>query len=124
MKPQPLAIKIAENPFYVLGLPSTCTRQEVEREGQKWLSMLALSLKEAAFYVTPLGEQQRTPELVRQAMADLRDPQKRLVHELLATLPAQVIEVENTPLDAPRDRWASALSVLGLGPPRKPAGPR
>lgn len=76
MKPQSLAVKIAENPFYVLGLPSTCTRQEVEREGQKWLSMLALSLKEAARYVTPLGEQTRTPELVRQAMADLRDPKK------------------------------------------------
>ncbi len=120
MKQSTLAAKLAENPFYVLGLSTTCSRAEVERQGQKWLSMLALNLAEAASYLTPLGAQTRTSELVRQAMSELRDPEKRLVHELLATLPAQVICAESVPVEAPVDRWSAAPKVFGFGPARDP----
>lgn len=76
----------ADNPFFVLDVPTTATRAEIERAGQKWLGMLTLGLARAAVYVTPLGVRARTPELVRAAMAELRDPERRVGHELWCLL--------------------------------------
>ncbi|EYF02953.1 hypothetical protein [Chondromyces apiculatus] len=78
--------RIRDNPFYVLGLRPAATRMEVEREGQKLLGMLELKLKSAGTYATPVGPGERTPDKVRRAMAELRDPEKRLGHELWARL--------------------------------------
>ena len=75
---------LSTNPFFVLDVPPDASRLEVERAGQKWLSMLALGLSEAQSYETPLGRRSRTVDEVRAAMAELRDPEKRLVHELWA----------------------------------------
>ena len=116
-----ISARIVENPFYVLGLKTSCTRQEVEREGQKWLSMLALSLKEAATYQTPMGTHDRTAELVRQAMSDLRDPRKRLMHELLAALPAEPIMPAQRVVEIKTDAWVDALHVFGYAPKQKGA---
>lgn len=108
--------RIAENPFYVLGVPLTANRTEIEREGSKLLSMLQLGLKESKTYRSPLGERPRTEALVREAMAELRDPKRRLTHELLAALPA------STPLPATRTAsgastpWPNAPMVFGYGP--------
>ena len=52
-----------DNPFFVLDLPVTATRAEVERAGQKWLGMLEVGMSRAAIYTTPLGVRARTPEL-------------------------------------------------------------
>lgn len=70
-----------ENPFLVLGVPPSATTAEVEREGQRLLAMLAAGLAEASTYPTPLGARARTPELVRAALAELRDPDRRLLAE-------------------------------------------
>jgi hypothetical protein len=71
-----------ENPFLVLGLPPSAGAAEVERAGQKLLAMLAAGLEEARCYPTPFGgERERTPELVRAALAALRAPERRLEHE-------------------------------------------
>lgn len=78
--------RIRENPFYVLGVRPAASRMEVEREGQKLLGMLELKLASAATYPTPVGVGERTPDKVRRAMAELRDPEKRLAHELWARL--------------------------------------
>lgn len=78
--------RIAENPFYVLGLSPECSRLEVERQGQKLLGMLEVGLSAARTYATPLGEHERTVDKVRAAMAELRDPERRLHHELWARL--------------------------------------
>jgi hypothetical protein len=75
------------NPFHVLGLPPSATRAEVEREGQKLLGMLEIGLRQAATYDSPLGPRLRDAELVRAALAELRDPSRRLLHELWASLP-------------------------------------
>lgn len=80
--------RILLNPFYVLGLDVEAGRAEIEREGQKLLGMLALGLSGAQSYATPLGPARRTPEAVREAMAELRDPERRLMHELWARVPA------------------------------------
>ena len=70
-----------ENPFLVLGLAPRASTAEVERKGQRLLAMLAAGLAEADSYNTPFGPRSRTAEQVRWAMAELRDPRRRLVHE-------------------------------------------
>jgi hypothetical protein len=70
-----------ENPFLVLGLAPRVSTAEVERTGQKLLAMLAAGLAKSHIYNTPFGPSTRTAEQVRWAMAELRDPRRRLVHE-------------------------------------------
>ena len=79
-----VAMQLADNPFFVLGLHPEASRIEVEREAQKLLGMLELGFAEAAGYATPLGPRTRTAEMVRAAVAALRDPYQRLVAELWA----------------------------------------
>ncbi len=77
-------MNIAENPFFVLGLAVEASRIEIEREAQKLLGMLELGFADAQTYQTPLGPRPRTPEMVRAAVAALRDPYQRLLAELWA----------------------------------------
>ena len=77
-------MNIADNPFFVLGVTAEASRIEVEREAQKLLGMLELGFEQARTYATPLGPRQRTAEMVRAAVAALRDPYRRLVAELWA----------------------------------------
>lgn len=93
--------RIADNPFYVLGLRPTASRIDVEREGQKLLGMLELKLKSAASYMTPLGPRPRTADKVRSAMAELRSPDKRLLHEFWAALPPAPEPPKPPPADKP-----------------------
>ncbi|MFN7973879.1 MAG: hypothetical protein U0166_16290 [Acidobacteriota bacterium] len=105
--------RIRDNPFYVLGLPTSATQVEVEREGQKLLGMLELSIGSASTYPTPFGPAARTPEKVRLSMAELRDPGKRAIHEVWAQLPPDEIITRPAP---PADRlapWPDALHALG-----------
>lgn len=71
----------ANNPFFVLELSPAATRPEVERAAAKLLSMIEIGMKAAAIYPTPAGPRARTPELVRTAVAELRDPERRALHE-------------------------------------------
>lgn len=106
--------RISENPFYVLGLRPSATRLEVEREGQKLLGMIELGLDEALEYPTPLGRRARTADLVRRALAELRDPERRLVHEVWACLePELVVELEEPPSEDERFTWPEAREALG-----------
>ena len=77
-------LKIEDNPFFVLGIATEASRIEIEREAQKLLGMLELGFADAQTYQTPLGPRPRTAELVRAAVAALRDPYRRLVAELWA----------------------------------------
>jgi len=79
--------RFAENPFFVLGVTPEQSRAEIEREGAKLLGMLELGLRSAKSYKTPTGTGTRTPEAVRAALAELRDPERRLLHELWASAP-------------------------------------
>lgn len=99
----------ARNPLYVLELPISATRAEVERAGQKWLAMLELDLAAARLYATPLGPRARTPELVREAMAELREPDKRALHELWWLAP------EDGPAPAPDDDGSQPAADAALG---------
>lgn len=80
--------RFLENPFFVLGVAPDASRIEVERAGQRLLAELAINRAAALHYDTPLGRAPRTSELVRQALAELRDPARRLLHEAWAQEPA------------------------------------
>ena len=116
---QGLFERIAENPFYVLSVATTATRTDIEREGSKLLSMLQLGLKESKVYRSPVGEHPRTEEAVRAAMAELRDPKRRLVHELLAALPATTALPDDKSSSPAELKWPRAPLVFGYGPERK-----
>lgn len=120
--------RLANNPFYVLGLRPDCSRAEVEREGQKLLGMLELGMPAASHYRSPVGRYPRSPEQVREAMAELRDPQRRLVHELWAALetpdaasadagptPAGPEAFEDEPDPSREPAGFSVLAMLGFG---------
>ncbi|WP_106089976.1 hypothetical protein [Enhygromyxa salina] len=77
-----LQARLVDNPFYVLELAPDCTRAEVERAGQKLLAMIELDLAGGPTYPTPFGSGRRDAAKIREAMAELRDPQRRLFHEL------------------------------------------
>jgi len=80
--------RFLENPFFVLGVAPDASRIEIERAGQRLLAELAISREAALHYDSPVGRAPRTAELVRQALAELRDPMRRLVHEVWAQAPA------------------------------------
>ena len=61
--------------------PSAPATAEIERQGERLLAELAAGLAGARRYRTPFGEHERTPELVRASVAELRDPARRLRHE-------------------------------------------
>jgi hypothetical protein len=69
------------NPFLILEMPITADVAEIERQGGKLVAMLGADFEEARQYATPFGAKNRTAEAVRHAMAELRDPRKRLLHE-------------------------------------------
>jgi hypothetical protein len=92
--------KLAENPFFVLGISPDASRIEIEREAQKLLGMLELGFAQAGEYATPLGPRPRTPELVRAAVAALRDPYQRLLAELWARHAPPMRDVAPPPADA------------------------
>ena len=75
----------------MLGLRPDASRAEVERAAQKLLAMLEVGLSAASHYPTPLGQVERRAEAVRRAAAELRDPGRRLLHELWAALPPEPI---------------------------------
>lgn len=122
----PYSKRIASNPFYVLELSPHCSAVEVQRQGNKWLAMLELSLVEAESYDTPFGVRIRTADAVRHAMAQLQDPDRRLVHELWAAMdPTQPITYAAAESDdgidgrsddrQPRLTMPNAMGLFGWG---------
>ncbi len=111
--------RLADNPFYVLGLRPDAGAVEVEREAQKVLGMLSLDLADAKSYRSPLGEHTRDADKVRRAVAELRDPARRLVHELWAQLPSDAVVELDDPEAFTEDRrelaapWSDAMAILG-----------
>jgi curved DNA-binding protein CbpA len=103
--------RLAENPFFVLELPPTASRVEIERAGQRLLAELALNREGSMSYRTPVGKMERTADAIRAAVSELRDPARRLEHELWAAVPVQD---GNTGSAGSLLSWAAASSVFGL----------
>jgi hypothetical protein len=101
--------KLAENPFYVLAISPDASRIEIEREAQKLLGMLELGFEAARTYATPVGPRPRTPEAVRAAVAQLRDPYQRLLAELWARHAPTSLETAAPEQPAPASDLRRAL---------------
>ncbi|MBI5545255.1 MAG: hypothetical protein HY901_15300 [Deltaproteobacteria bacterium] len=71
---------LTENPFRILGLSPHASAREVEREGDRLLAVIAADLDDPT-RMPPLGPRSRTAEQVRWAIAELRDPHRRALHE-------------------------------------------
>jgi hypothetical protein len=98
------------NPFFVLGIGIEASRIEVERAGQRLLGLLAIGSESARCYHTPFGPAMRDEDSVRQAMAQLRDPGERVVHELLADVAPSALRAE-----ARATSEAEARAFPGIG---------
>jgi len=96
------------NPFFVLDVSPQASAAEVERAGQKLLALLALGSAAAARYDTPFGPAIRDADSVRQALAALRDPIERVIHELCADVPPA-----EAPGEAEAGAWAEAARAIG-----------
>ena len=99
--------KLAENPFFVLEVPTSATRMEVERAGQKLLAQLAIGVTSVKRYKTPFGEAERDESKVRSALSALRDPEQRAIFELWA------VEAPGAPESHPLPAWPRALESIG-----------
>jgi len=101
------------NPFFVLEVPTQASRTEVERAGQKLLGLLALGAAGADRYDTPFGPAARDADAVRRALATLRDPHERVMHELLAHV---ATEVGGKPSAPTTKAWEEAARAIGWKP--------
>src|SRR5262249_28672948 len=113
------AARFADNPFYVLGVRPPAAPMGIERAFQTLPRLLGPGLARATAYPTPVGVEMRTADKVRHAVAELRDPERRLGHELWARLDPADVEAE--PHEAADDRdgpdaiapWPEALAATG-----------
>ncbi|MGC4119325.1 MAG: hypothetical protein QM765_33120 [Myxococcales bacterium] len=71
---------LCENPFRLLGLTPQASARDVEREGARLLALIAAGMDDPT-ELAPLGPAERSAEQVRWAIAELRDPHRRAVHE-------------------------------------------
>jgi len=76
--------RLVDNPYFILELTTQATPVEIERAGQKLQSMLLIGAANARQYSSPFGPQPRDEAKVRSAVAALRDPAERLLHQFWA----------------------------------------
>jgi hypothetical protein len=111
------------NPFFVLEVAPDASPADVERAGQRLIALLTVGSTAAAQYSTPLGPATRDADLVRQALAALRDPARRVVEELWADVAQRAVSqgaAAPTTGEAPADKafgdtapWAEAERAIG-----------
>lgn len=105
----PLAVW-RNNPFFVLEVGTDASQAEVERAGQRLLALLAVRSMTADQYATPLGPAARDADQVRQALAALRDPELRVLHELWANVAQGAAEEPTNTMAGP---WEAADRAIG-----------
>jgi hypothetical protein len=98
------------NPFFVLELETTASRVEIERAAQRILALLTIDAAGSQSYATPFGPEIRNADDVRLALSELRDPVRRIVHELWACveLPSDIGQGHEVPA-----AWVEAPKALG-----------
>jgi hypothetical protein len=98
------------NPFFILTVATHASRVEVERQGQKLLALLEIGSTEATRYETPFGPATRDPDAVRQALAALRDPDRRVIQELWADI---ATPIKNEQREDATQPWEGAGAAIG-----------
>jgi hypothetical protein len=97
------------NPFFVLEVSPRASRTEIERAGQRLLGLLAVGSAGAERYDTPFGPATRDADVVRQALAALRDPNERLALEFLADVAVSTWAAPEHPARG----WPQAMRAIG-----------
>ncbi len=105
-----MAQRFTKDPFYVLDVPRTATKPELEAVAASLLDALAQGVRGAARYLTPLGERRRDAGSVNEATHALREADTRIVHEVWAGLPVRSRAIEPAPAPAP---WPGGERALG-----------
>lgn len=105
-----MAQRFTLDPFAVLQAAPTASRHDLDGVATQLLEALAAGLPGADRYPTPLGPRRRDPDTVSAAAAELRDRERRIVHEVWARMPVREAEVEPPP-SAPA--WAGGERALG-----------
>jgi hypothetical protein len=105
------------NPFYVLGIDRNASDLEAERAGRLLLGQLELGLVGPRTVHTPFGPLERTPDMVRAALAEVRDARRRAAHALWSSLPAEASsssDAGGAPAGSPEaEPWAEAMVTIG-----------
>lgn len=106
---------ICQNPFFILELPPSATRGEIERKAQKLLFMLEMGFAEIACYSTPLGQFPRTAENIRHSLVVLRDPKQRIIYEFWAQHGATLnaLAPPKPSIQEVKIQWDKAFQALG-----------
>jgi len=105
-----MAQRFTLDPFTVLQAAPTASRAELDGTATRLLEALAAGLPGADRYPTPLGPRQRDPDIVTAAAAELRDRERRIVHEVWARMPVRSAEVEPPPTGP---TWTGGERALG-----------
>jgi hypothetical protein len=102
---------IRTNAFWVLELPPSASRVEVERAAALALDQLELGYRRARTVTTPIESIERTPQLVREAADRLRSAEGRALERELAAI-----------AEASRDELRAVIKALpgGDGHPLEP----
>jgi hypothetical protein len=93
------------NPFFVLEVSP-----QASRAGQKLLALLEVGSASAGCYDTPFGPATRDADTVRQAVATLRDPLERVIHEFWVDVSQCAGARGNAD---PRGAWKAAERAIG-----------
>jgi hypothetical protein len=104
----------ARNPFYILELKADASPGEIERQGRKLLALFEVGAAKARSYTCPLGTFERDDTMVREAMAALRDPQRRMKEACLVSLLDGVTRADTYDPDAPLEDAFLAGGYRGL----------
>jgi hypothetical protein len=105
-----MAQRFTLDPFVVLQAAPTASRHDLDGVTMQLLEALAAGLPGADRYPTPLGPRRRDPEVVTAAAAELRDRERRIVHEVWARMPVRGTPVEPA---ATAPAWTGGERALG-----------
>jgi len=104
-----------DNPFYILEAPAEATPGEIERQGRKIIALLEVGAEKAAHYSCPLGTFPRDATMVRDAIAALRDPKRRMTEAaLVQVLGASAPGAAPSDIDGPFEGAFAAAGYPGL----------
>jgi hypothetical protein len=99
--------------FFVLSAAPGASRTELDDVAIRLLEALAAGQPGADRYPTPLGPRRRDPAIVTAAAEELRDRERRIVHEVWARMPVR--EADPEPRTA-STAWTGGERALGWRP--------
>jgi hypothetical protein len=105
-----MAQRFTLDPFVVLQAAPTASRGDLDSAALQLLAALAAGLPGADRYPTALGPRRRDPEVVTAAAEELRDRERRIVHEVWARMPVRETRVEPA---ATAPAWSGGERALG-----------